>query len=206
MRRKTKPYSTYLNLLSQFLCLSSQLSTNRMRFSFIESSALWSCLLHVTFQLGKFCIVSSACFVFFFFFFFLDRLVKVKEFRSVFFVSFFRTFYRSAKCIPNFLRSTHLRELESPRQRIFGKVLIVLWENEVWPCEGRHDEKKSNMQWVLTNIMATSNLSKSPWFPAHRHIKKQEDPGDEVEMRRAKRDNPTRSQSSSVFDRTKSWA
>ena len=26
--------------------------------------------------------------------------------------------YRGAKCIPNFLRSTHLRELESPRQRI----------------------------------------------------------------------------------------
>ena len=71
MRRKTKPYSTYLNLLSQFLCLSSQLSTNRMRFSFIESSALWSCLLHVTFQLGKFCIMSSACFVFFLFFFFV---------------------------------------------------------------------------------------------------------------------------------------
>ena len=206
MRRKTKPYSTYLNLLSQFLCLSSQLSTNRMRFSFIESSALWSCLLHVTFQLGKFCIMSSACFVFFLFFFFWYRLVKVKEFRSVFFVSFFRTFYGSAKCIPNFLRSTHLRELEGPRQRIFGKVSIVLSENEVWPCEGRHDEKKSNIQWVLTNIMATSNLSKSPWFPIHRHIKKLEDPGDEVEMRRAKPDNPTRSQSSSVFDRTKSWA
>lgn len=133
-------------------------------------------------------------------FFSLDRLVKVKEFRSVSFVSFFRTFYRSAKCIPNFLWSTHLRELESPRQRIFGKVSIVLSENEVWPCEGRHDEKKSNMQWVLTNIMATSNLSKSPWFPAHRHT------GDEVEMRRAKPDNPTRSQSSSVFDRTKSGA
>ena len=66
-----------------------------------------------------------------FFFFFLDRLVKVREFRSVFFVSFFRTFYRSAKCIPNFLRSTHLRELEGPRQRIFGKVSIVLSENEV---------------------------------------------------------------------------
>ena len=201
MRRKTKPYSTYLNLLSQFLCLSSQLSTNRMRFSFIESSALWSCLLHVTFQLGEFCIMSSACFVFFFF---LYRLVKVKEFRSVSFVSFFRTFSRSAKCIPNFLRSTHLRELESPRQRIFGKVSIVLSENEVWPCEGRHDEKRSNMQWVLTNIMATSNLSKSPWFPAHRHIGKQENPGDEAEIRRAKPDNPTRSQSSSVFDRTKS--
>ena len=139
-------------------------------------------------------------------FFSLDRLVKVKEFRSVSFVSFFRTFYRSAKCIPNFLWSTHLRELESPRQRIFGKVSIVLSENEVWPCEGRHDEKKSNIQWVLTNIMATSNLSKSPWFPIHRHIKKLEDPGDEVEMRRAKPDNPTRSQSSSVFDRTKSGA
>ena len=54
--------------------------------------------------------------------------------------------------------------------------------------------------------MATSNLSKSPWFPAHRHIGKQEDPGDEVEMRRAKPDNPTRSQSSSVFDRMKSGA
>ena len=201
MRRKTKPYSTYLNLLSQFLCLSSQLSTNRMRFSSIESSALWSCSLLVTFQLGEFCIMTSACFVFFFF---LDRLVKVKEFRSVFFVSFFRTFYRSAKCIPNFLRSTHLRELESPRQRIFGKVSIFLSENEVWPCEGRHDEKRSNMQWVLTNIMAASNLSKSPWFPAHRHIGKQEDPGDEVEMRRAKPDNPTRSQSSCVFDRAKS--
>ena len=113
-------------------------------------------------------------------------------------------FSRSAKCIPNFLRSTHLRELDSPRQRIFGKVSIVLSENEVWPCEGRHDEKRSNMQWVLTNIMATSNLSKSPWFPAHRHIGKQENPGDEAEIRRAKPDNPTRSQSSSVFDRTKS--
>lgn len=64
-------------------------------------------------------------------FFSLDRLVKVKEFRSVSFFSFFRTFYRSAKCIPNFLWSTHLRELESPRQRIFGKVSIVLSENEV---------------------------------------------------------------------------
>ena len=57
--------------------------------------------------------------------------MKVKEFWSVFFVSFFRTFYRSAKCIPTFLRSTYLIELESPRQRIFGKVSIVLSENEV---------------------------------------------------------------------------
>jgi len=64
MRRKTKPYSTYLNLLSQFLCLSSQLSTNRMRFSFIESSALRSCLLF-SFQLVDFYIMSSAFFVFF---------------------------------------------------------------------------------------------------------------------------------------------
>ena len=151
-------------------------------------------VLYYEFCLFRFCFV------------FLDGLVKVKEFRSVFFVSFVRTFYRSAKCIPKFLRSTHLRELESPRQRIYGKVSIVLSENEVWHCEGRHDEKKSNMQWVLTNIMATSNLSKSPWFPAHRHIGKQEDPGDEVEMRRAKPDNPTRSQSSSVFDRMTSGA
>lgn len=76
-------------------------------------------VLYYEFCLFRFCFV------------FLDGLVKVKEFRSVFFVSFVRTFYRSAKCIPKFLRSTHLRELESPRQRIYGKVSIVLSENEV---------------------------------------------------------------------------
>ena len=60
------------------------------------------------------------------FFFFLYRLVKVKEFRSVSFVSFF---LEVRSVFQTFFGQRN--ELDSPRQRIFGKVSIVLSENEV---------------------------------------------------------------------------
>ena len=52
MRRKTKPYSTYLNLLSQFLCLSSQLSSNRMRFLVIGSRQQLLKIHHCSVRVG----------------------------------------------------------------------------------------------------------------------------------------------------------